>query len=81
MDKKIVDYKELFNDIIKLKYSIQLLAGFVQNDFEQMLNDKIVDKEYIKSTIPVMNNAYDEVVNELNQLRKKTEDILTFYSK
>ena len=44
-----MDYKkyqeETFNEIVAMKYRMQMLAGFVQNDFERMLQDGMVTKE------------------------------------
>ena len=76
---KIEEQKQLFNDIITMKHRMQNLASFVQNDFNRMLEDGSVNQKYIKEAIPDMNKTYDKVIEELNQLRYRSDKILTYY--
>ena len=71
--------KELFDDIILMKYRIQNLASFVQNDFNRMIEDGTVDEDYIKEMLPELHETYDKVIEDLNKLRDRSEDILTKY--
>jgi mannitol/fructose-specific phosphotransferase system IIA component len=64
-----------------MKYKIQNLASFVQNDFERMIEDGIVDENYIKNMIAELHETYDKVIEELNKLRDRSEEILTNYIK
>ncbi|NPV13048.1 MAG: hypothetical protein HPY57_14880 [Ignavibacteria bacterium] len=74
------DYQqELFHEIVGIKHRIQGLAGFVQNDFDRMLEDGTTTKDGIKEAIEDMDKSFDKVVNELNLLREKCRVIMSYY--
>ena len=71
--------KQLFENIIKLKYKLQSLGSFVQNDFSRMLDDGTATKEAMIESILDLNGAYDIVIDDLNKYRKQSEEIITHY--
>lgn len=68
--------EKLFNEIKAIQDEIQGLAGYVQNDFERMLEDVTTTKKEINFAIPDMDKSFDKVIAELNQLREQARDIM-----
>jgi len=64
----------IFYNIINMKYGLQSLAAYVQNDFEKVNN--ITNKETIKSDIIQMNKDYDNFIEDLNVLRNRAVDFM-----
>lgn len=74
------DYQQnLFHEIVGMKYRMQNLAGFVQNDFKRMLEDGTTNKDGIKEAIEDMDKSFDKTINELNTLREKCRVIMSYY--
>lgn len=73
--------KAVFDDILNMKFKIQGLAGFIQNPLEKLLKDGLVTKDEINNSIPEFNDAFESVINELNDLKEKCNAILKHYSK
>ncbi len=74
------DYQQkLFHEIVGMKHKIQGLAGFVQNDFERMLEDGTITKDGIKEAIEDMDKSFDKVINEMNILREKCRVIMSYH--
>tara|TARA_R110002049_G_scaffold231127_2_gene403392 strand:+ start:2565 stop:2858 length:294 start_codon:yes stop_codon:yes gene_type:complete len=74
------EYQEkIFNAIKNMKHRMQGLAGYVQNDFERMLEDGTTTKETINAEIIEMDKQYDEVIAELNELREQARDIMKYH--
>ena len=71
--------EKLFNEIIAMKYRVQGLAAYVQNDFERMLEDGTTNKETINAEITEMDEQYNKFITELNKLRKQARDLMTFH--
>jgi len=78
---KIENQKEVFNDIKNLKYRLQGLAGYIQNDFDRMLDDNTINKEKIRYDLLEMNLQYDKFIKDINLLRIKADKILQHHSK
>jgi predicted transcriptional regulator len=72
--------QKLFHDIVVMKHRIQGLGGFVQNDFERMLEDGTITKDDIREGIEDMDKSFDKVINEMKILREKCKTIMTYYS-
>jgi hypothetical protein len=72
--------EELFHEIVAMQYSMQGLAGFVQNDFERMLADGTTTQEGITEAIADMDESFDRVVVKLNTLREKCREVMTHYA-
>lgn len=72
--------QETFNNIVNVKYKIQGLAAFVQNDFKDLLDESIITDEELRSTIKDMDEQYDAVIMELNKLRDQSRDIMLHYT-
>jgi ribosome recycling factor len=74
------DYQQkLFHEIVDMKHRMQGLAGFVQNDFDRMLNDGTTTKDDIKEAIEDMDKSFDKVINEMNTLREKCRVIMSYH--
>jgi ribosome recycling factor len=74
------DYQQkIFHEIVGMKHRMQGLAGFVQNDFERMLEDGTTTKDGIKEAIEDMDKSFDKVVNEMNTLREKCRVIMSYH--
>lgn len=58
--------EELFNEFIELKYSIQSLAGIVQNEGVTVTEDNLTE----------FNENVNRSINKLNRLKL---DVLEFY--
>ena len=71
--------EKLFNEIKAMQYRVQGLAAYVQNDFERMLEDGTTNKETINAEIVEMDEQYDKFIAELNKLRKKARNLMTFH--
>jgi hypothetical protein len=71
----------IFSEIVSMKHTMQNLAGYVQNDFESVLNDGKVTVNEIEQSIVEMNNDFDDAINRLNSLREKSEKIMKHYAK
>lgn len=74
------EYQEkTFNAIKNMKHQMQVLAGYIQNDFARMLEDGTTTKETINCKITEMDKDYDKVIAELNNLREQARDIMKYY--
>ncbi|MFA5433969.1 MAG: hypothetical protein WC319_14085 [Candidatus Paceibacterota bacterium] len=73
------DQQKLFHEIVGMKHKIQGLAGFVQNDFDKMLEDGTTTKDGIKEAIEDMDKSFDKVINEMNTLREKCRVIMSYH--
>lgn len=74
------DYqKNLFKEIVNMKYRIQSLAEYVQNDFEKMLIDGIINKHDIAKSIDDMDKSFNETIKEINKLHEKCKLLMTYY--
>lgn len=74
------DYQQkLFREIVGMKHRMQGLAGFVQNDFDRMLEDGTTSKDGIKEAIEDMDKSFDKVIKELNKLREKCRVIMSYH--
>ena len=74
------EYQEkTFNAIKNMMYKMQGLAGYIQNDFERMLEDGTTTKETINGEIAEMDKQYDKVIAELNKLREQARDIMKYH--
>lgn len=68
-----------FYDIINMKHKMAHLAGYVQNDFEQMLNDGTVTKEGIMDAVEDMKQSFNSVIGDLNILRDRCKIIMEYH--
>ncbi len=76
----IDNYQEnLFHNIVNMKHRIQGLASFVQNDFNEMLEDGKITKEDIKIEIEEMDKSFDKTINEMNIFREKCRMMMSHY--
>ena len=74
------EYQEkTFNAIKNMMHQMQGLAGYMQNDFERMLEDGTTTKETINGEIAEMDKQYDKVIAELNKLREQARDIMRYH--
>lgn len=71
--EKINKQEELFHNIVNMKYRLQSLAAYVQNDFDK---ENIINKEAIKSDIAQMNNDYIKFIEDLNNFRNQAIDLM-----
>jgi hypothetical protein len=73
------EYQEnVFNAILNMKYRMQGLAGYIQNDFEKMFDANIATKENVIDEMKRMNAEYDSVITEINELRIQANNILLY---
>lgn len=72
--------EKLFSEIEAMQYRVRMLASYVQNDFENMLEEGITDKEAIAKGIVEMDEQYDKFIADLNKLREQSRDLMTFHS-
>jgi predicted nuclease with TOPRIM domain len=73
------EYQEnVFNAILNMKYRMQELAGYIQNDFEKMFDANIATKENVIDEMKRMNAEYDSVITEINELRIEANNILLY---
>lgn len=70
---------KIFNAIKNMKHQMQGLAGYMQNDFERMLEDGTTTKETINAEIVEMDKQYDKVIAKLNELREQARDIMKYH--
>jgi len=74
------DYQQkVFKEIVDMKHRMQGLAGFVQCDFERMLEDGTITKDDIKEVIEDMDKSFDKTINEINTLREKCRVIMSYH--
>lgn len=66
----------IFNAILNMKHRMQGLAGYVQNDFERMLEDGTITKKGIHNAIYDMDDSFDKFIDELNELREQARNIM-----
>lgn len=78
-----MDYKkyqeETFNEIVAMKYRMQMLAGFVQNDFERLLQDGMVTKEEIAVSVLDVEREFEKTKEMLDFLQEKVISIIRHY--
>lgn len=79
-----MDYRkfqeETFNEIVAMKHRMQLLAGFVQSDFEKMLQDGMVTKEEIAVSVLDVDREFDKTKEMLDSLQDKVISIIRHYA-
>ena len=74
------EYQEkVFNEIKNLKYKIQGLASYIQNDFERMLDDGTTDKEGISDGVIQMELDYTKLISDLNKVKVKARKIMQYH--
>jgi len=71
--------EKTFNAINGMKHQIQGLAGYVQNDFERMIEDGNTTKKEVNLAIYDMDESFDKVITELNKLREQVRDIMKYH--
>jgi hypothetical protein len=57
--------EQLFNDIKNLALKVDKLKGWVQNDFDRMIADGTVTKEYLMDSLKNIHRDFDKATNEL----------------
>jgi division protein CdvB (Snf7/Vps24/ESCRT-III family) len=62
-----------------MKHQMQGLAGYVQNDFERMIEDGTTTKKEVNLAIYDMDESFDKVITELNKLREQVRDIMKYH--
>jgi hypothetical protein len=77
--KKQINQKDLFHKIKAMQFSIVELAGYLQNDFDKLLEDDLIDKETIKNEIIKMNQDYHNVITKLNELKGQANLLMLSY--
>lgn len=81
MKKDMSEYQEkTFIKLQNLKYNIQSLSGYIQNDFGRMLEDGYTTKKDITSSIEDMDENFDKFIDQFNILRKEVRYIMEYYS-
>ena len=71
--------EKTFNAIKGMKHQMQGLAGYVQNDFERMIEDGTTTKKEVNLAIYDMDESFDKVITELNKLREQVRDIMKYH--
>ncbi len=71
-----MEQEELFNEIKNLKHRTSILSSYIQNDFNRLLNDGLIDKEQIKNSINDMQEDYDNLINYLILLKKQSTELM-----
>ena len=61
--------EQLFNDIKNLALKVDKLKGWVQNDFDRMIADSTVTKEYLMDSLDDILDDFDDKIDELNVLK------------
>lgn len=75
------DQKKAFDSIIAMKGTIQNLANFVQNDFDQLLAEGLITKQEMKESILNIDRDFKQAILELNSLKNRVISIVDRYSK
>ena len=76
----IVYQQKLFEEINHMKYEMQRLASFIQNDFDRMLEDKVTTKEKIKVAIVNMDKTFIDAMTKIRNQQEKCRILMKFYS-
>ncbi len=76
----IVYQQKLFKEINHMKYEMQRLASFIQNDFDRMLEDKVTTKEKIKVAIVNMDKTFIDAMTKIRNQQEKCRILMKFYS-
>lgn len=66
MDKQ----EEIFYAIKALGEKVKTLSGFVQNDFDRLIEDGYVTADELRLSIQDVNDQFESAANELNALRE-----------
>lgn len=70
--------EELFDHIKRLAYRVDDLKGSVQNDFNRMLDDGTVTKEYLKISREETFKYFEDIIEELRVVQ---HDVYNFIGK
>ena len=70
---------ETFEDLTSMRYKMQGLASFVQNDYESLLNDGHTTKAQILETALAAASEFDKVIAELLELKQRVDRVLMHY--
>lgn len=68
--------EQLFNEIKTAGYNVVNLAGFVQNDFDQMLQEGDVSIYQLKESLTDITLSFDAQIAELERLKYRTLNIV-----
>ena len=71
--------EETFKELIAMKYKIQGLAGYIQNDYGRLLEEKHITVEDLDSGFKSMQNDFDQFIGEIHDIKERAENILTHY--
>lgn len=77
MNNTALEQEQLFNDIITMKHRIQNLGSYVQNDFDRMLADGTVTRDYICESICEMAKDYTKFRTDLSKLEVKARRLMS----
>jgi len=73
--------KKLFEDLIALQYRFKHLAAYVQNDFQSILDDKIVSRQWFDDMKLEMNDDFEKVISELNRCKVVANNVIDDFLK
>lgn len=75
------EQEDIFKEIIGLKVDIQHLAGYVQNDIEDMMVNHGVTEKDVLISADDMKKAYNEVISKLNTSYYKSKALMLSHTK
>lgn len=66
------EQKEIFMDLVNnIPAQARNLAGFVQNDFQMLIEDKVIDKNMLQAALEELKGAYKAVHLSLDVLKTR----------
>jgi ribosome recycling factor len=68
--------RNIFNEMESLKFRIQSLRGYIQNDFTKMLDDGMIDLDALQNSIEDMDNDFDNFIGDLNEYRQLIRSLI-----
>ena len=72
--------EDVFNDLEDMKYEIQSLQGFIQNDYTRMLADGNLTIVGVCDTIPTAMDTFEQSISKLGKIKEKVKEILEYHS-
>lgn len=67
--------KEVYDEILRLGYDLSNLASFFQNDFEKLIEDRLVSRKVLESDLSSWEDSVYDLIQELKNLKHNGREV------
>lgn len=74
--KNNIEQRKIFNDIKNMKYRFQSLSGFVQNDFNRLIEDGIISVKDMEDSLIDIEDTFERTIKDIRELKEKCKTLI-----